>query len=48
MDARFRGQTKTPDLSKARGARIARCEDQPPQRRTSGHVEVEAAKRTHW
>jgi hypothetical protein len=41
----FAGQTKTPDLQEARGARIAQCEGQPMIRRTPGHKEIDTAKR---
>jgi hypothetical protein len=33
----FAGQTKTPDLNEARGARIAQRKGQPTIRQTPGH-----------
>ena len=41
----FAGQTKTPDLQEARGARIAQREGQPMFRQTPGHQEIDTAKR---
>jgi hypothetical protein len=39
------GQTKTPDLQEARGARIAQREGQPTIRQTPGHREIDTARR---
>lgn len=41
----FAGQTKTPDLQEARGARIAQYEGQPTIRQTPGHREIDTARR---
>jgi hypothetical protein len=41
----FAGQTKTPDLQEARGARIAQREGQPTIRQTPGHREIDTARR---
>jgi hypothetical protein len=42
---RCRGQTKTPDLQEARGARIAQRKGQPTMRQTPGHRVIDTAKR---